>query len=468
MLAPVIVSLVYGDGCIPSFVISSVILAAVSMILILIFRRNNDTLSSKEGMVVAALTWIVISAVGALPLMLSGVLPRFADAFFDTVSGFTTTGATVLTTLDTLPPSIAFWRSFSHWIGGLGILAFAVAVLPRDRGGAAKDGSASATSALRAESPGPTFGKLVSKLKFNSQILYAIYLGLTVIQILLLIIGKMPVFDSICNSMATMGSGGFFMRDFGISGYNSAYIEWVIGVFMLIAGINFNFFYFLLIRKFSKALMMEEVRWYIGIIVSSTVMIAVNVFSMYENLAETVRHAFFQVCAIISTTGFSTVDFDKWPEFSKVILMILMFIGGCAGSTAGGMKVSRIVIMLKTGLKEIRYCLNPREVRVIHFEGEALDRAVTTGVSSYFLIYMILYALSLLLISLDGYDFTTTFSAVATCFNNVGPGFGKIGPASNFSCMSDLSKYVLSFNMLLGRLEIFPMLVLLSPESWRK
>lgn len=468
MLAPVIVSLVYGDGCVPSFVISAAILAAVSAAFILIFRRNNTALSSKEGMVVAALTWIFISVAGALPLMLSGAVPRFADAFFDTVSGFTTTGATVLTTIDTLPPSIIFWRSFSHWVGGLGILAFAVAVLPRDRGGVAKDGSASATSALRAESPGPTFGKLVSKLKFNSQILYAIYLGLTVAEAILLILGKMPVFDSICNSLATMGSGGFFMRDFGIAGYNSAYIEWVIGIFMLIAGVNFNFFYFMLIRKFSKALLMEEVRWYIGIIASSTVMITANLISMYGSLAETVRHAFFQVCSIISTTGFSTVDFDKWPEFSKMILLLLMFIGGCAGSTAGGIKISRIVIMLKTGLKEIRYCLNPREVRVIHFEGEALDRAVTTGVSSYFLVYMILYGLSLLLVSLDGHDFTTTFSAVAACINNVGPGFGGVGPASNFSCMSDFSKYVLSFNMLLGRLEIFPMLVLISPASWRK
>jgi len=468
MLAPVIVSLIYSDGCALGFVISSLILAALGGGCSLVFRKNNTSLSAKEGMVVAALTWIILSVVGALPSVISGAVPSFTDAFFDTVSGYTTTGATVLTSMEVLPKSILFWRSLTHWVGGLGILAFAVAVLPKDKGSSTKDGSAAATFAIRAESPGPTFGKLVSKLKFNTQILYLIYLALTVSEVVLLLCGSMPVFDSICNSLATMGSGGFVVTDAGIAGYNSAYIEWVIGIFMVLAGINFNFYYFMIIRKFTKAVKMEEVRWYLGIILASVAMITVNIFSIYQNFGDSVRHAFFQVCTVISTTGFATVNFDLWPEFSKMILVLLMFIGGCAGSTGGGIKVSRIVVMLKTGIKEIRYYLNPREVRAIHFDSNPLDRAVITGISSYFVVYTFLYAISMLIVSLDGHDFTTSFTAVAACINNIGPGLSKVGPASNFSCMSTLSKYVLSFDMLLGRLELFPILVLLSPRSWKK
>ncbi len=465
---PIIVSLIYGDNCIPSFLISAAILGVVGGTLVLIFRKNVISLSAKEGMIVAAMTWILLSVVGALPSFISGAVPSFTDAFFDTVSGYTTTGATVLTSMDVLPRSILFWRSFTHWIGGLGILAFAVAVLPKDKGSSTRDGSAAATYAIRAESPGPTFGKLVSKLKFNTQILYLIYLGLTVTECILLLFGDMPVFDSICNSLATMGSGGFCMSDAGIAGYGSAYIEWVIGVFMVFAGINFNFYYFMLIRKFSKAVAMEEVRWYLGIIIASVAMITANIMSMYETFGDSVRNAFFQVASIISTTGFSTQNFDLWPEFSKMLLVMLMFIGGCAGSTGGGIKVSRIVVMLKTGIKEIRYYLNPREVRAIHFDKLPLDRAVITGISSYFVVYMFLFAASILIISLNGHDFTTSFTAVSACINNIGPGLSEVGPASNFSCMSTLSKYVLSFDMLLGRLELFPILVLLSPHSWKK
>lgn len=468
MLVPIIVSLVYGDGCVFSFVVSSGILAVLGGGFVILFRKNITSLSAKEGMVVAALTWMILSVVGALPSVISGAVPSFTDAFFDTVSGYTTTGATVLTSMEVLPKSILFWRSLTHWVGGLGILAFAVAVLPKDKGSSTKDGSAAATFAIRAESPGPTFGKLVSKLKFNTQILYLIYLALTVSEIVLLLCGSMPVFDSICNSLATMGSGGFVVTDAGIAGYNSAYIEWVIGIFMVLAGINFNFYYFMIIRKFTKAVKMEEVRWYLGIILASVAMITVNIFSIYQNFGDSVRHAFFQVCTVISTTGFATVNFDLWPEFSKMILVLLMFIGGCAGSTGGGIKVSRIVVMIKTGIKEIRYYLNPREVRAIHFDSNPLDRAVITGISSYFVVYTFLYAISMLIVSLDGHDFTTSFTAVAACINNIGPGLSKVGPASNFSCMSTLSKYVLSFDMLLGRLELFPMLVLLSPRSWKK
>lgn len=467
MLVPVIVALIYGDGCVTAFLIPAAGVALIAAVFIATLKNHASSLTSREGMALAALTWIVLSVFGAFPSMICGASRSFCDAFFDTVSGYTTTGATVLTDLDVLPKSILFWRSFTHWVGGLGILAFAVAVLPKikTRHG---DGMASEASAIRAESPGPTFGKLVSKLKFSTQILYLIYLGLTVLETVLLIIGKMPVFDSIVNSMATMGSGGFAMSNAGIAGYGSAYIEWVIGIFMVLAGLNFNFYYFLLIRKFAKAFCMEEVRVYLGIIAVSVAAITVNIHSMYQTLGESVRHAFFQVATIISTTGFATVDFELWPEFSKLILVILMFIGGCAGSTGGGIKVSRIAVLAKTSIKETKYYMNPREVRTIHFDSQPLERSVITGISSYFVVYMLLFTLSLLAVGLDGHDFTTTFTAVASCLNNIGPGLSKVGPMSNFSCMSTLSKYVLSFDMLLGRLELFPLIILLNPASWRR
>lgn len=467
MLIPVVVSLIYGDGCVPAFLIPSAIAAALALLAIAVFRRQDATLNSREGMALAALTWIILSVFGALPSMICGVAPNFTDAFFDTVSGFTTTGATVMASMDAMPKSILFWRSFTHWVGGLGILAFAIAVLPQTKSKTG-EGAASEVFAIRAESPGPTFGKLVSKLRFNTQILYLIYLGLTVAEIILLICGGMPVFDSIANSMATMGSGGFSATDAGIAGYNSAYIEWVVGIFMVLAGLNFNFYYFSLIRKFSKSFRMEEVRIYLGIIAVSVAAITANIYSLYDSLGECVRHAFFQVATVISTTGFSTVDFNLWPEFSKLLLVILMFIGGCAGSTGGGIKISRIAILTKTAIKETRYYINPREVRTIHFDALPLERSVITGISSFFIVYMLIFTASLVLVGIDGHDFTTTFTSVAACLNNIGPGLSMVGPASNFSCMSTLSKYVLSLDMLLGRLELFPLIILLTPSSWRR
>ncbi len=467
MFVPVLVALIYGDGCVPAFLIPSAVVALLAFAAVTVFKKQASSLNSREGMALAALTWIILSVFGALPSMICGAVPSFTDAFFDTVSGYTTTGATVLKSMNALPKSILFWRSFTHWVGGLGILAFAIAVLPQTKTKTG-DGAASEAFAIRAESPGPTFGKLVSKLKFNTQILYLIYLGLTVIEAVLLIGGGMPAFDSIVNSMATMGSGGFSMTDAGIAGYGSAYIEWVIGIFMVLAGLNFNFYYFSLIRKFAKAFRMEEVRIYLGIIAVSVAAITVNIHSLYSSLGECVRHAFFQVATVISTTGFSTVNFDLWPEFSKLILVILMFIGGCAGSTGGGIKVSRIAILTKTAIKETRYYINPREVRTIHFDAQPLERSVITGISSFFVVYILIFTASLLLVGLEGHDFTTTFTSVAACLNNIGPGLGKVGPASNFSCMSTLSKYVLSLDMLFGRLELFPLIVLLTPNSWRR
>lgn len=467
MLIPSAVSLLYRDGCAFGFLVTAALVAVFGFFMTVPNRRQAAPLSSKEGMAVAALIWIILSVFGALPSVISGAVPSFTDAFFDTVSGFTTTGATVLTSMDALPKSLIFWRSFTHWVGGLGILAFAVAVLPRDKS-VPRDGTASETFAVRAESPGPTFGKLVSKLKFNTQILYAIYLGLTAIEVILLLCGGMSLYDSICNSMATMGSGGFSVSDAGIAGYGSAYIEWVVAVFMMLAGLNFNFYYFLLIRRFAKSFAMEEVRWYIGIISVSTAMICANIYSLYSNFGESIRHAFFQVSTVISTTGFATVNFDLWPEFSKMVLVLLMFIGGCAGSTGGGIKVSRIVVLIKTGIKEIRYHINPREVRAIHFDSQPLDRSVITGISSFFVVYMAIFAISVLLISLNGHDFTTSFTSVAACINNIGPGLSLVGPSSNYSCMSAFSKYILSVDMLLGRLELFPFLVLFSGRLWKK
>ncbi len=466
MLIPIIISAIYRDGCAIPFLVSAAACAAAGGAFVLLFRKNVKPLTGREGMAVAALSWIVLSVFGALPTVITKNA-SFTDAFFDTVSGFTTTGATVLTSMDVLPKSILFWRSLTHWVGGLGILAFAVAVLPQ-KANRSGEGSSSDTFAIKAESPGPTFGKLTSKLKFSTQILYLIYLGLTVAEAVLLLCGGMPVFDSIANSLATMGSGGFSLSDAGIAGYGSAYIEWVVAVFMMLAGLNFNFIYFLIMRKFVRAFSMEDVRWYVGIILASTAAITVNIYSIYQSIGESVRTAFFQVATVISTTGFSTANFAEWPGFSQTLMVILMFIGGCVGSTGGGIKISRIVIFFKTAVKEVRYHINPKEIRTVQFEGQPVEHSVVTGISSYLVVFSLLFVGSSLIVALDGHDFTTTFTAVTACINNIGPGLGKVGPAANFSCMSTLSKYVLSLDMLLGRLELFPLLVLCAPHAWKK
>ncbi|MBQ7921540.1 MAG: TrkH family potassium uptake protein [Clostridia bacterium] len=470
MVLPILVSLIYNDGCVTAFLIPALVLVALG--LLGGFKKPaKGTLFAKEGFAVVTIIWIVFAVFGAMPFMISGTIPRFADAFFETVSGFTTTGSTILSEVETLPNSIQFWRHFIVWIGGMGVLAFALAILPieSDKNKKRSQSVGSDVYIIRAESPGPMFGKLVPKLRFNVQILYLIYAVMTLAEIILLLLGGMDLFDSVCHSFASAGTGGFSTKNASIGAYDSAYIETVIGVFILMFGINFNIFYFLLTKNILGILKSDELRWYLIIVASAVLLITLDIRSLYGDFFLSLRYAFFQVASIITTSGFATTDFDLWSSFSKGILVLLMFCGGCASSTAGGLKVSRLIIMVKTALKEIRYYLNPREVRAIRCDGNHVPQSVVTGVSAYFVVYMLIFAVSVLLITLaeSGQSLETCFTAVATCFNNVGPGLDAVGPTRNFGFLSDVSKYLLSINMLLGRLELFPILALFSKTAWK-
>ncbi len=464
-LAPALVALIYGEAHILSFLIPGAAMLALGL-LCLRCRPKRVKSYAKEGFVTVALMWVAFSLFGAMPFVIDGCIPSYVDAFFETVSGFTTTGSTILTDVEVLPRSMLFWRSLTHWVGGMGVLALAIAILPNARG--EDEERDSAVHLLRAESPGPTFGKLVSRLNRNSRILYGIYTAMTLLEIIFLLAGGMPLFDSVVNSFGTAGTGGFGIKNASIGYYDSAYFDYVIGIFMLLFGVNFNVYYFLLTGNLMKLLKCEEVRWYFGIVAASVAAITVNILHLYDSVGEAVRYAFFQVASITTTTGFVTADFELWPTMSKTVLVLLMFIGACAGSTGGGLKVSRVIILLKTAVKELRYQLNPREVRAVRCDGEPVDHSVVTGVSSYFGIYMLIMALSTLLISLDGKDPVTTFTSVVACLNNIGPGLSEVGATGNFAGFSDFAKLVLSFDMLAGRLELFPMLVLFSPSVWRK
>lgn len=464
-LAPAIVSLIYGDGNVHCFLIPGALMFLAGVIC-LRFKPKKFKSYAKEGFCTVALMWIAFSVFGALPFMLDGSIPSFVDAFFETVSGFTTTGSTILTDVEVLPHSILFWRSLTHWVGGMGVLALAVALMPGTK--VNDDERDSAVHLLRAESPGPTFGKLVAKLSRNSRILYGIYTVMTLVLIMLLAAGGMPLFDSVVNAFGTAGTGGFGIKNASIGYYNSAYFDWVIGIFMVLFGVNFNVYYLLLTGNLVKLLKCEEVRWYLGIVAAAVAVITVNIVHMYDSVGSAIRYAFFQVASVMTTTGFATADFELWPTLSKTVLVLLMFVGACAGSTGGGLKVSRVIILLKTAVKELRYQINPREVRVVRCDGEAVDHSVVTGVSSYFGIYMLIMAFSTLFVSFDGKDPVTTFTSVVACLNNIGPGLAEVGPTGNFSGFSDFAKLVLSFDMLAGRLEIFPMLVLFSPSMWRR
>lgn len=428
--------------------------------ILLSFKQpKNKTIYSKEGFIIVALSWVVISIFGALPFVLSGYIPNFIDAFFETVSGFTTTGASILTDVEVLPKSLLFWRSFTHWIGGMGVLVFLVALLPLSGG--------SNMYLVRAESPGPSVTKLVPKVRSTAKILYGVYLLLTVIQVILLLFGGLNLFDSLTLTFGTAGTGGFSILNTGIATY-SPYVQIVIGIFMVIFGIDFSIYYLILMKKFTEAFRSQEVKAYLSIIAISTILICINTLNMFENLGESVRSVFFQVASIITTTGYTTVDFDLWPSFSKTILIILMFIGACAGSTGGGMKVSRIMIFIKSITKEIRIAAHPNTVAKVKMNGRTVDHEVVRSVNVYFAAYILIFVFSVLIISIDNFDFTTNFTAVATTINNIGPGLAKVGPTQNFSIYSPLSTLILSFDMLVGRLEIFPMLVLFTPYAWKK
>lgn len=459
LVFPAIGALIYGEDTLISFALT---IAALTLTGMLCTRKKpkKATIYAKEGYVIVALSWILMSLFGALPFYFSGHIPSFTDAFFETVSGFTTTGSTIINDIEALPKSLLFWRSFTHWIGGMGILVFVIAIMPKTEN--------SSMHVMRAEVPGPTVGKLVSKLRASARILYGIYCVLTAIEIVMLFAGGMPLFDCIVNSFATAGTGGFGILSNSIEGYNSIYAEMVIAVFMLIFGVNFNLYYMILIKQGKQAAKSEELRWYIGIVAVSVIIIAVSLISTKHGAADSFRYSFFQVASIITTTGFSTTNFDTWPMIAKFVMVFLMFIGACAGSTGGGIKVSRLIILIKSGLRDIKKAINPRSIETVKVDRRTVEEPVVKSVSVFFATYILIAAASMFVVAIDGRDFTTTSTAVIACIGNIGPGLGAVGPYGNFADFSVLSKLVLCFDMLAGRLELIPMLMIFSPYAWSR
>ena len=458
LLIPAFVSLLYQESSGVYFLVVIALLAAVSLLL---SRKPKDmTLYAKEGFVIVALAWVLWSAFGALPFVFSGCIPKYYDALFEIVSGFTTTGSTILTDIEALPLGMNFWRCFTHWIGGMGVLVFVMTILPLS--------PKNSMFLMRAEMPGPTCDKLVPKARSTARILYGMYIALSLVEVILLLAGGMNLYDALVHTFSTAGTGGFDNRNANVAFYDSAYIDGVITVFMLLFGVNFSLYYLLLLKNFKAVFKSEELRAYLGIVAASIALITVNIVHIYGTALKAFRYAAFQVASVITTTGFVTADFDLWPEFSKTILMIIMAIGACAGSTGGGIKVSRIIILARTVTKEIRQVLHPKSVNVVRLDGKRLTEENTRGVYVYMSCYIAILAFSVLLISVDNFDFTTNFSAVLTTLNNVGPGLGAVGPVRNFSAYSCFSKIVLSLDMLLGRLEILPLLMLFAPQTWRK
>ncbi len=459
LLLPLVVCLIYSETAVAFAFIKTIVISAVlGVVIVLLSRPGTRIIYAKESFVIVTLAWIVVSALGALPFVFSGEIPNYIDAFFETVSGFTTTGASILTNVEALSHGSLFWRSFTHWIGGMGVLVFIMAIVPvSDR----------SIHLMRAEMPGPIIGKLVPKASDTAKILYKIYIVLTSVQIIMLLFGGMPLFDSVVHTFGTAGTGGFGIKADSIASY-SPYHQWVIMAFMLLFGINFNLYYLILIRKFKSVFKSTELWCYLGIVAISIAVITANIYPIYQNISDSVRLSAFQVSSIITTTGFSTTDFNLWPGLSKAILLLLMFIGACAGSTAGGLKISRVVILGKMIRRELKKMLRPRSVSTVNFEGKKLEEKTLNSVSNYFAIYVVCFIIIFIIICFEPFTLETNLSATAACFNNVGPGFSAVGPASNYSAYSPLSKLVLSVAMLLGRLEIFPLILAFSLSTWKK
>ena len=459
MLFPLITSLIYKESCAKDFLISIGIALVAGSALTLIFKPGSKVIYAKEGFVIVSLAWVALSLVGAIPFYISGEIPSFIDAFFETVSGFTTTGASILTDVEAMSKGMLFWRSFTHWIGGMGVLVFVMAIIPTvsDR----------SIHLLRAEAPGPVVGKIVPKMKQTARILYIIYIVFTFAEMIFLLLGGMPLFDSIVHAVGTAGTGGFGIKGDSLASY-SPYIQWVITAFMLVFGVNFNLYYLILIRKFKSALKNEELMTYAILVTLSIVAITLNIRPLYEGISETIRYAAFQVAAIISSTGFATADFNQWPGMSKTILLLLMFIGGSAGSTAGGFKVARVVMLFKVIKRELQKLLHPRAVATIKLDGKRVDEKTISSLGSYLAIYALFFCVVVFLLGFDSFDLETNISVAASCVNNIGPGLGAAGPASSYALFSPFSKLLLSATMLLGRLEIFPLILTFSPSTWVK
>lgn len=459
LLIPALVSLIYHEKSVISFLI----VAAILLVIYMVFGRKlpaSKQIYGKEGFVIVGLAWILWSAFGALPFVISGSIPYYIDALFETISGFTTTGSTILADIEALPMGISFWRSFTHWIGGMGVLVFLLCLLPLT-------GSGYHMNLMKAESPGPSVTKLVPKVQSTAKILYGLYLFLTVLEFVLLLVGQMPVFDSLCTVFGTAGTGGFGIKNDSFGSY-STYLQGVVTVFMILFGINFNVYFLFYMKKPKEALRCEEARWYLGIIAASILVITFFVRDFFDSLFLAFHHVAFQVASIITTTGFATVDFNLWPTIPKTILVLLMFIGACAGSTGGGIKVSRVVLLFRSLTKELSQSLHPNQVRKIHFEGRAVDHVVLRSVNVFMAAYILIFAISVLLIGIDNFDLVTNFTAVAATLNNIGPGLELVGPAQNFGLFSNFSKLVLTFDMLAGRLELFPLLLLFYRGTWKR
>ncbi len=460
LILPAMVSVIYGEyGEVFSFLISAAISAVIGIALYLQSPKNTE-FYAKEGLVVIGLVWLSWSLIGALPFYISGEIPRYVDCFFETVSGFTTTGATILTDIEAMSYGMLFWRSFTHWIGGMGVLVFAMAIVSVS--------DKNAIHLMRAEVPGPSVSKLVPRGVRNAEILYGIYIVLCILEFIMLVAGGMPVYDSIIHTFSTAGTGGFSCKNASIGAYNSAYIEWVITAFMLLFSINFNMYYFLIARKFSAVGKNSEWKVFFIVVIAASACLTFAVKDMYANIAEALRAAVFQTASVISTTGFGTADFNLWGGFAKSVIIVLMIIGACAGSTGGGLKVSRVMIMAKSAVRSAREMLRPHSVSNVKLDGKVVEEETVRMVSGYIIVYIGIIGISLLLIGINNLTFEEVFSSVITCVNNVGPGFGTVGPVGNFAALSDLSKIVLSLDMLLGRLEIFPILLLFVPAMWRK
>ena len=458
LLLPTAVALIYQEDILPFiYTISLLLIVSVPSV---ILKPKNTQIYAREGFVCVSAAWILMALFGALPFIFSGTITNPVDAFFETVSGFTTTGASVLQAVEHLPKGILFWRSFTHWIGGMGVLVFMLAILPSAGG--------EAIYLMRAEVPGPTKGKLVPKMRQTALILYGIYIVLTLIEVVALLFCQMPLFDSLVTSFATAGTGGFSILNNSIAGYQNPAAEWIIAIFMLLFGINFNLFFFVLIGKIKDVFKSEELRAYLGVVTVAVVLILVNTYQMFDSFGQGLRTVFFQVSSIITTTGFCTVEFNDWPVLSKTVIVLLMMIGACAGSTGGGLKISRILILAKNIVREIKHMIRPKSVNVVRVDGEVVPDETLRSATGYLTVYITVSILTMLLISIDGLSIETNLTAALSCVNNIGPALGEFGAFGNFSPYSDFSTFILSLSMLFGRLELVPMLVLFSPYAWKK
>lgn len=458
MLLPGIVSIIYREDTCGVFFGCAFVFFVLGKIITLKKPKNNQ-FYAREGFVAVAMSWIVLSVIGAIPFLISGEIPNAVDALFEIVSGFTTTGASILTDVEAMSKSMLFWRSFSHWIGGMGVLVFILAILPMAGG--------QNIYLIKAESTGPEVGKFVPKLQKTAGYLYIIYIALSMLQLVLLLIGKMPLFDALCDVFGTAGTGGFGIKADSMAGY-STYIQMVTAIFMLLFGVNFNFYFLIISKRIRSALGMEEVKWYFIIFILAVIGITVSIWNATGVLGINIRDSIFQVSSIMTSTGFATTDFDKWPQFSRYIMCIIMFTGACTGSTGGGIKVARFIIYFKQIGKQLGFLIHPRSVKILRMNGKKIEHNTIRVVNTYLLVYIAIFALSMLILTIDDFDLTTTFTAVSATFNNIGPGLGMVGPAGNFSQFSVLSKIVMIFDMLAGRLEIFPLLVLITPSTWRR